>query len=409
MTNREPPTIDAIPKLKRRRFPLAILCIFLILLGTGIYLAWPAIEGGLSRPKFSPQEQEESLGNSSSEITKKVLSSNVKETEEIIPNDEIVINQKNTEDFNKEGIYLPQEMIDSFNNRLVALETIILNQKDQVIENTKARKSFAGEIKLVGNRLNEFETNSFQDKKLTIMSSNNDQNERIEKIEQSLAQTENLTRLKEFGKIADDARKEMIYLNKRVQDLEARLAGKDENIHAAVVQSLAAGKLWVSANNSRDFTAEIAALRSSSAEDIEINNILDSMEPLAIGVVPAIETLHSRFAEVAESIIRTRNKVLDDDWISETITELKNIVVVRRIRGNFSPESLDLKLIQAEQALSVGNLKMALEIIEPYKKLGVVSLNKWLEDANRRLQLDSLLLEINQILLVRAKTLNATD
>jgi hypothetical protein len=39
----------------------------------------------------------------------------------------------------------------------------------------------------------------------------------------------------------------------------------------------------------------------------------------------------------------------------------------------------------------------------------VVSLNKWLEDANRRLQLDSLLLEINQILLVRAKTLNATD
>ena len=133
------------------------------------------------------------------------------------------------------------------------------------------------------------------------------------------------------------------------------------------------------------------------------------MEPLAIGVVPAIETLHSRFAEVAESIIRTRNKVLDDDWISETITELKNIVVVRRIRGNFSPESLDLKLIQAEQALSEGNLKMAVEIIEPYKKLGVVSLNKWLEDANRRLQLDSLLLEINQILLVRAKTLNATD
>ena len=201
----------------------------------------------------------------------------------------------------------------------------------------------------------------------------------------------------------------MTYLNKRVQDLEARLAGKDENIHAAVVQSLAAGKLWVSANNSRDFTAEIAALRSSSAEDMEINNILDSMEPLAIGVVPAIETLHSRFSEVAESIIRTRNKVLDDDWVSETITELKNIVVVRRIRGNFSPESLDLKLIQAEQALSVGNLKMALEIIEPYKKLGVVSLNKWLEDANRRLQLDSLLIEINRILLVRAKTLNTTD
>ena len=111
---------------------------------------------------------------------------------------------------------------------------------------------------------------------------------------------------------------------------------------------------------------------------------------------------------MSDDILRKANSS-NDDWLSETITELKNIVVVRRIRGDFSPKSIDFVLLQTEQALSSGDLESAVQIIKPHKVLGVISLNQWLDDAEQRLNLDSMLAKLNQILLARVNKTIDTD
>ena len=80
MTDRVPPTINVAPQSKRSRFPLAVLSIFLILLGVGLYLAWPAIEGGLNRPEFSPQLGETGLTESMNVHSQQQSNSDTQET-----------------------------------------------------------------------------------------------------------------------------------------------------------------------------------------------------------------------------------------------------------------------------------------------------------------------------------------
>ena len=57
MTDHEPPTIDAEPIRPRRRRPWAALAALVVLVAVGLYVAWPAIEGGINRPDFGPEAE----------------------------------------------------------------------------------------------------------------------------------------------------------------------------------------------------------------------------------------------------------------------------------------------------------------------------------------------------------------
>ena len=138
MTDRVPPTINVAPQSKRSRFPLAVLSIFLILLGVGLYLAWPAIEGGLNRPEFSPQLGETGLTESMNVHSQQQSNSDTQET----TNTNVVENNKSNLKFDSvlspsEHISQLLESIDELKNNIKTLEENILAQKTQQIKNTQ--------------------------------------------------------------------------------------------------------------------------------------------------------------------------------------------------------------------------------------------------------------------------------
>ncbi|MBR71833.1 MAG: hypothetical protein CMM30_02690 [Rhodospirillaceae bacterium] len=409
MTDRVPPTINVAPQSKRSRFPLAVLSIFLILLGVGLYLAWPAIEGGLNRPEFSPQLGETGLTESMNVHSQQQSNSDTQET----TNTNVVENNKSNLKFDSvlspsEHISQLLESIDELKNNIKTLEENILAQKTQQIKNTQTFETVIKEIQSFNARISNIESNFMDTQKSSKLLSDNNLNRRLTEIERALLELDSSVKLEEFGKIADDALSEVNSLDFRVENLETKVIENKSNAQDIVLQSLALGRLLASASVKRDITPELAALRLSSKNDIEINSILEEIEILKVDKILTKEVLKYNFSKVSDDILRKANSS-NDDWLSETITELKNIVVVRRIRGDFSPKSIDFVLLQTEQALSSGDLESAVQIIKPHKVLGVISLNQWLDDAEQRLNLDSMLAKLNQILLARVNKTIDTD
>tara|TARA_B100000686_G_C16782700_1_gene973038 strand:- start:1921 stop:3150 length:1230 start_codon:yes stop_codon:yes gene_type:complete len=409
MTDRVPPTINVAPQSKRSRFPLAVLSIFLILLGVGLYLAWPAIEGGLNRPEFSPQLGETGLTESMNVHSQQQSNSDTQET----TNTNVVENNKSNLKFDSvlspsEHISQLLESIDELKNNIKTLEENILAQKTQQIKNTQTLETVIKEIQSFNARISNIESNFMDTQKSSKLLSDNNLNRRLTEIERALLELDSSVKLEEFGKIADDALSEVNSLDFRVENLETKVIENKSNAQDIVLQSLALGRLLASASVKRDITPELAALRLSSKNDIEINSILEEIEILKVDKILTKEVLKYNFSKVSDDILRKANSS-NDDWLSETITELKNIVVVRRIRGDFSPKSIDFVLLQTEQALSSGDLESAVQIIKPHKVLGVISLNQWLDDAEQRLNLDSMLAKLNQILLARVNKTIDTD
>ena len=409
MTDRVPPTINVAPQSKRSRFPLAVLSIFLILLGVGLYLAWPAIEGGLNRPEFSPQLGETGLTESMNVHSQQQSNSDTQET----TNTNVVENNKSNLKFDSvlspsEHISQLLESIDELKNNIKTLEENILAQKTQQIKNTQTFETVIKEIQSFNARISNIESNFIDTQKSSKLLSDNNLNRRLTEIERALLELDSSVKLEEFGKIADDALSEVNSLDFRVENLETKVIENKSNTQDIVLQSLALGRLLASASVKRDITPELAALRLSSKNDIEINSILEEIEILKVDKILTKEVLKYNFSKVSDDILRKANSS-NDDWLSETITELKNIVVVRRIRGDFSPKSIDFVLLQTEQALSSGDLESAVQIIKPHKVLGVISLNQWLDDAEQRLNLDSMLAKLNQILLARVNKTIDTD
>tara|TARA_A100001037_G_scaffold148005_1_gene133625 strand:- start:6995 stop:8224 length:1230 start_codon:yes stop_codon:yes gene_type:complete len=409
MTDRVPPTINVAPQSKRSRFPLAVLSIFLILLGVGLYLAWPAIEGGLNRPEFSPQLGETGLTESMNVHSQQQSNSDTQET----TNTNVVENNKSNLKFDSvlspsEHISQLLESIDELKNNIKTLEENILAQKTQQIKNTQTFETVIKEIQSFNARISNIESNFMDTQKSSKLLSDNNLNRRLTEIERALLELDSSVKLEEFGKIADDALSEVNSLDFRVENLETKVIENKSNTQDIVLQSLALGRLLASASVKRDITPELAALRLSSKNDIEINSILEEIEILKVDKILTKEVLKYNFSKVSDDILRKANSS-NDDWLSETITELKNIVVVRRIRGDFSPKSIDFVLLQTEQALSSGDLESAVQIIKPHKVLGVISLNQWLDDAEQRLNLDSMLAKLNQILLARVNKTIDTD
>ncbi|MBJ26667.1 MAG: hypothetical protein CL567_03290 [Alphaproteobacteria bacterium] len=409
MTDRVPPTINVAPQSKRSRFPLAVLSIFLILLGVGLYLAWPAIEGGLNRPEFSPQLGETGLTESMNVHSQQQSNSDTQET----TNTNVVENNKSNLKFDSvlspsEHISQLLESIDELKNNIKTLEENILAQKTQQIKNTQTLETVIKEIQSFNARISNIESNFMDTQKSSKLLSDNNLNRRLTEIERALLELDSSVKLEEFGKIADDALSEVNSLDFRVENLETKVIENKSNAQDIVLQSLALGRLLASASVKRDITPELAALRLSSKNDIEINSILEEIEILKVDKILTKEVLKYNFSKVSDDILRKANSS-NDDWLSETITELKNIVVVRRIRGDFSPKSIDFVLLQTEQALSSGDLESAVQIIKPHKILGVISLNQWLDDAEQRLNLDSMLAKLNQILLARVNKTIDTD
>ncbi len=176
----------------------------------------------------------------------------------------------------------------------------------------------------------------------------------------------------------------------RIAQLEqegARQAAADGRLMALV---LATGDLAAALGSSRAFAPAFEALSGLAGGDAEIESALARLAPFAGIGVETLDGLGARFPEVANAIVRAGAASDDDGWIDETVTRLSQLVTIRRTGGALDPESVDGRLVLAEEALATGDLARAIALVEalvPGTPEAAIA-REWLRDARARREAD---------------------
>tara|TARA_B100000945_G_C20361664_1_gene587484 strand:- start:114 stop:1355 length:1242 start_codon:yes stop_codon:yes gene_type:complete len=401
MNEQGPPTIDVEPNRSRRKFPLVALCLLLILVGIALYVSWPSIEGGVSRPEFSPESVPSAL-NEKTDSQNNPDKENISTT--LINNDQENKVQDLTNDISKVPLVSEDFMSDikEASVRLDSLEEKISKNINNIRKTIESKNDLNQDISSLDERVNVLE-----DIINRLEAFTSDKNldpaiaERIESLEMSLSKEDKSQNFLEFQDLFRKSGLQIKLLDNRINDLEAALVARRQGDNNIVTQSLSAGKLLAAANSSTGFILELEALRESSKGDELMLKIINDIEYLSIDTVPNIQMLHQTYRKIVPDIIRATNSQADETWISDTITELKNIVTIRRIRGDIPQNSVDHDLLDADQALAIGDLHQARDIISRYKNISSASVLNWLESVGRRIALNNLLNQIDQLLITR--------
>tara|TARA_Y100001970_G_scaffold294364_1_gene451627 strand:- start:46684 stop:47925 length:1242 start_codon:yes stop_codon:yes gene_type:complete len=401
MNEQGPPTIDVEPNRSRRKFPLVALCLLLILVGIALYVSWPSIEGGVSRPEFSPESLPSAL-NEKTDSQNNADKENISTT--LINNDQENKVQDLTNDISKVPLVSEDFMADikEASGRLDSLEEKINKNINNISKTIESKNDLNQVIVSLNERVNVLE-NIINRLEAFTSDKNVDPAiaERIESLEMSLSKEYKSQNFLEFQALVRKSGLQIKLLDNRINDLEAALVSRRQGDNNIVTQSLSAGKLLAAANSSAGFILELEALRESSRGDELMLKIINDIEYLSIDTVPNIQMLHQTYRKIVPDIIRATNSQADETWISDTITELKNIVTIRRIRGDIPQNSVDHDLLEADQALAIGDLHRARDIISRYKNISSASVLNWLESVGRRIALNNLLNQIDQLLISR--------
>ncbi len=173
----------------------------------------------------------------------------------------------------------------------------------------------------------------------------------------------------------------------RLEEEGARQAAADGRLMVLV---LATGDLAAALGSSRAFAPAFDALNGIAGEDAEIERALARLAPFAGIGVETLDGLRARFPEVANAIVRAGAASDDDGWIDETVTRLSQLVTIRRTGGALDPESVDGRLVLAEEALATGDLAQAIALVEalvPGTPEAAIA-REWLRDARARREAD---------------------
>ena len=203
-----------------------------------------------------------------------------------------------------------------------------------------------------------------------------------------------------FGRALAAWEEQRATLEAALADVKARLARFEEEASRQAAADghvvglvLTTGDLMAALGSARPFAPVLDAFRGIAGEDPEIESALARLAPFAATGVPTLDGLIARFPEAANAIVRAAPAAEDSDWIDETVTKLSQLVTIRRTGGAIDPKSLDGRLVQAEAALTAGDLGRAIAIVDALvldaDETG--SAEPWLRDARARAEVDDAL------------------
>ncbi len=218
----------------------------------------------------------------------------------------------------------------------------------------------------------------------------------LDGLEQRLAALENDPARTRLDTTMEEWSLERAALQARLDDAMARLArletdalqrAADDWRLASLVA--ASGALRGALGSSRGFAPALATFRAAARGDPELEAAATALEPFAGSGVPSLEALQARFPEAANAIARNAAAGNEDDWVDATLGKLRQLVTIRRTRGIDDPDSLDGRLIAAEDALLGGDLPLAIAIAEALGAGDAEGARTWLQDARARREADA--------------------
>ncbi|WP_091735266.1 COG4223 family protein [Phenylobacterium immobile] len=170
-------------------------------------------------------------------------------------------------------------------------------------------------------------------------------------------------------------------------DLDARLArleGRERAGAAAAGQALAAAALIETAQSSRPFDGEVAAVRAVAPPSPE----LALLARLAVDGAPSRTALAASFSAYAGAAAAAIHAPKDGDGLAARLVHALSKIVTIRPVGATRGDSPDALLARAELRIAEGDLERALPLLDRLPAGAGEVLAPWRAGADRRLAID---------------------
>ncbi len=157
----------------------------------------------------------------------------------------------------------------------------------------------------------------------------------------------------------------------------------------------------------RPFSAELALVETAAQVRPEVKAALAPLEALAPQGLPSLATLTRRFEQdVAPAVMRSAMAPEDGDWGDRVLSELRELVVVRRTgaAGAQSKDPVEAALARAEQALAANDLGTAVAALEGLPRGAAAPAKEWLAAAKSRLAAEAAMATLERLATASAET-----
>ncbi len=196
-----------------------------------------------------------------------------------------------------------------------------------------------------------------------------------------------------------NSEKELNTLKKRVDVLEEKLieTAKERQLGAALV--VAAMRLKDAAISGQDFTNELNALYGLAAGNKEMLGKIASLRPFANGVKTK-NALKNELPVLVKTALKKEPETTGDFW-NGALAKIKTLVVIRKVGESSEAEGENAALAQAEKAVAEGDLSAAQAALEKLPEAKQAVFDKWCENAQNLLQVDTLCDELIELAIAK--------
>lgn len=167
--------------------------------------------------------------------------------------------------------------------------------------------------------------------------------------------------------------------------LQATQAQSPDRTDAALL--LAVDQLHQAIQTSRPFEVELATATALARDRPDAVAALAPLQARAAQGLPGIAVLAERLELLAPALTAVAAAPADDDWRSEVLAKIKNLVSVRRVGSRAAAEGggTEAALAAAEAALKAGDLAGAVAAMRKLDGTAAETAKPWLGDAEARL------------------------
>ncbi len=376
----------AAPSARRRRGAMAWLAIALaaIVVGGGLYGAWPEIVGRVTGPETTGPEVAIANGETRAALARR--------DEAAVPSaPETATDRGDVAGRPSQGA--PSAARDE--------ALIRLAERLGALERAVAARGTTREVAALAGRLDALEARAAAPGRAEVAVAALDG--RLAALESGAVGSGDPARLAALRRETAKVEAAIGELGRRLSALERRAATGDRDTARAVAFIISVGELRAALKGAGPYAEALEAVRAGFGADVP--DALAAIADRAERGIPTIEGLRARFARLAGDIVRAGAMPEDADWIDETVGRLKQMVTVRRTGLDVAGDSPDALVARAEAALAAGDLAGAVAALGTLQGPAASAAAPWLGDARARIAAGRALAAVNTRLTRRVKAL----
>ena len=205
------------------------------------------------------------------------------------------------------------------------------------------------------------------------------------------------------ARTAVELRSELDRINARIDALRllvtsVREVPDDQGRYGVI--ALAVSRLREAIAGPRPFATELAAVERLAGGDADIVGAIAPLVPLAADGVPSRVLLFDRFSDVVRAVAAAvPEPIAAGDWWEQAVTELRNLVRIRRVDGRGG--GVHAILARAEAQVRRGDLASVVLELSGLEGRPAAAARRWLDEARARLAVESAAADLDYVILDR--------